>query len=536
MIRTIVVDDEIWVCQLIKSLIDWQELGFELVGDADDGQRALEMILEKKPDLVITDIRMPGFTGLSLTERLRSSLPDTICVVISGYSDFDYARQALENGVFAYLLKPIDKTELTNVLLRVRKSIMQRHEEESENNRVKDKLIQSISHLKEDYFRKLMFGEIKEPKTMEEICEEYGVRFKPGKYRAVLYEITGAGAKSDSDEMLRQNITDNIYDLLPGRFGPNCCDTVKFTLPGRVALLLNYGEDKQTEVLENIYDSYEKVMEKVHMHRDYGLVIGIGEEASDLEGLRDSFLNAEVAARARIYYKDKNVISISGEEYAKRSLEDVLSFEKESRLIRQMDVLDTQSLEKTIREIMQQPLKLHPALVFELAEKIADILFNVIRRRKDPVEFEEITQEKLVRDIRESYSIEEMIMHITGMIRAAKDFYSLNQKDQQKRTVEQIKRFIHDHYMENIGLEDISGTVFLSSKYASLLFKQEMNTTIMEYLTDYRMDIAKELLLKKKYRTAEIMKMVGYNDARYFSKVFKKRVGINPTEYRKLFT
>ena len=169
MIKTLIVDDEVWVCRLIENLVDWREMGFELVGTADNGQLAYDMIVERQPELVITDIRMPGFSGLELIEKIKTVFPETLFVVISGYSDFSYARQALENGVFSYLLKPIDRTELGNMLVRVRKNLEMRADRELENNLVKDRLRQSLVHLKEEYFKKLLFRETVPDKTPEGI-------------------------------------------------------------------------------------------------------------------------------------------------------------------------------------------------------------------------------------------------------------------------------------------------------------------------------------------------------------------------------
>ena len=120
MIRTIIVDDEYWVCQLICDLIDWNSYGFEIVGQAYNGEEALASISSQKPDLVFTDVRMPGLSGLELIEKCQPLSPDTKFVIISGHSEFEYAKSAMQNGALGYLLKPVDPEELTDLLSSIK--------------------------------------------------------------------------------------------------------------------------------------------------------------------------------------------------------------------------------------------------------------------------------------------------------------------------------------------------------------------------------------------------------------------------------
>lgn len=159
MIRTVIIDDEIWVCQLIKNIVDWGAMGFEIVEVAYDGEAGLEAILRQHPQLVLTDIRMSGMDGIQLMQKVRERKLDTKFIVISGYDDFVYAQGALKYGALGYILKPVDRRELTDFLMSVRDELFVGKMEENKKKEIEGKLNESIEQLRIQYFQGCLLGE-----------------------------------------------------------------------------------------------------------------------------------------------------------------------------------------------------------------------------------------------------------------------------------------------------------------------------------------------------------------------------------------
>jgi len=190
MIKAIIADDEIRVCQLIKNLINWDVIGIEIVGEADNGITAYDLICNKNPDIVITDIRMPGLDGLALIKKVRETKPKTSFIIISGHKHFEYAQNAVKYGVEEYLLKPINKEELTNILIKLRDRLLENSERLEDDKKIKTQLASSTDKLRKQLLANVMVdSDVLIIEDLEKINTEYQFSFKSGCFQAIALKL-----------------------------------------------------------------------------------------------------------------------------------------------------------------------------------------------------------------------------------------------------------------------------------------------------------------------------------------------------------
>ena len=215
MIRVLVADDEEKACQLICKLIRWEELEMKLVGTASNGIGALQMIEAEHPDLVLTDIRMPGYDGMELLKRARIQNPDMEFIIISGYSHFEYAQTAIRYGLSDYILKPVNEEALNATLQKVRQRYMEHQALTEKNLEQKKQQVLDQARVRETLWMDLEYARI--PRNMEALNEKYWYHFQEEKFRTFLIQ-----ADVKNNENLSENYADNVMELVnskvPGLF------------------------------------------------------------------------------------------------------------------------------------------------------------------------------------------------------------------------------------------------------------------------------------------------------------------------------
>jgi len=539
MISTIIVDDELWVCQLIKRIVKWEELGFSIIGEAYDGNEAFDMVNSKKPDLVVTDIRMPGLDGISLIEKAKESRLDTNFIIISGYSDFEYAKSALKYGAMGYLLKPINRKELTDLLILTRNKILSHKDRLFEEKLVKGKLAHSLSQLKEKFFLNLLLSDAKaENVDIDRINHEYESNFKQGCFQIVIFKIDCKNCVRIS-ERARKEVLDSIQQVISSEFENACFDMVTAKLNNQVFCILNYDLLKNSAIRNFIHTSFDKIKKNVFLMRDFDLTVGIGSCEADFNSLHRSYNLAQNSIKARVTIGVDQVIDISKYEYTNIELKELFPIEKEMKLACFLEVFDNKSAEALVAEVLHiftQRKEINPCLLFEVCYEIVEVFYKVMRRIDIGIEKEYMTKGVVYSDIAECKSVKQVLDYFGELFDGARNFYNNLKQNQNRKAIEMVKSYICDHYREDISLNDVANLVFLNPKYLGELFKKETGINFSEFVINYRLDVAKELLKDIRYRTNEVAELVGYRDAKHFSKLFKKFVGVNPAQYKKMFT
>ena len=543
MVKVYLVEDEIIIRQSIKNSIDWEKEGYELVGDASDGELALPVILKEKPDILITDIRMPFMDGLELSRMVKAELPDIKIVILSGYDDFEYAKQAIKIGVAEYLLKPVSSA----VLLEHLSEIAEKVRDEREDLALKKVYYQEMQE-NEELIKMKFLGELISGKLSLADAMEKGKRFHMNLsgpfYRIILFKfIQEDHVQAEQSEALAE-----AYEAV-GNYVDGLKDAFRFQrgVEGWAFLLTSVEEDMEAQT-ERFIEGLKEVIAPFEALTWFG---GIGSEAARLRELRYSFREADKAFAGRFVQEPNQIISVEQLNYEQLDNEFDANIFGE---INQFDQIITRFLSSGSREEVESFVG---ALFTEISEDhfrslmirqyiIMDIYATVLafckKLRKDTgadgeaagqMESLRENEEILKRAVLTAESVDDIKDYIGTLLDHVIELRNTLSGRRYSDIIRTARKRIEQDYMsEDISLNTVAAEVCMSPSYFSSVFSKEMGKTFIEYLTEVRMEKAKQYLVCSSMKTSEISYEVGYKDPHYFSYIFKKTQGCTPKEYR----
>lgn len=530
MLKVLIVDDEMWVCKLIGSLINWEDYGYTIVGQAYDGNSALTMISELEPDIVFTDIRMPGMDGLALAQTATEMGVDTKFVIISGYSDFAYAKSALEQGVLDYLLKPVDPDELISLLTRIQPRLTNGPVKEVQ---LREQLDKSRRQFKEQFLLNYLTDKTKlNNGSLSYVNTEYGTHFSDGLFQALQFKLDEKMAVSSE---LNQSITAEMIDYLYEQLEGLCFDFSAFRLNLSVIAVANYATESVKQFDLMVGETMQYFRNSLPNIMRYSLTLGKGLVKREFSGLTDSFHSALDAIRARIVLGTDRIIDAAGQQdISTLDTADLFTPQYRNQIIRYIEHADQADPVEIIQAAFQ---KYHetasPALIFLLAQHTLEIIYTTMRSVSEQFEIDH-PKSAADQQLDSINSIEQLTRFLSELLEAAHAMFS-NLNNTSSSMIDLLLNYIDEHYNEEISLKELSELVFLNPKYVSELFKKETGINFSDYLASRRIEMAKRFLMDPRKKITEISAQVGYNDSKYFSKLFKKIVGLNPVQYRKLY-
>jgi two-component system response regulator YesN len=522
--RVLLADDEEEIRQGISRKIDWSGLGFELAGQAENGAEALELAEQLRPDVVLTDIKMPFMDGLELCRRLKQQLPAAKLVVFSGFDDFEYARQAIGMNVSEYILKPINAPELSGVLARLREQLDERRLELRDLELLRRRYEESLPVLRELFYARLLAGQLS-PEQVQERAALYEIDLSPGTWAAALIYVDGGGRTAKSGELLRLS----VQTFFEKNFALQGCEvrTVLYNDTGAILAHLTgpeqiYPLTRELERLCAMAESYLEVLPTV----------GVGRPCNGPEELRASVEGARSALDYRMLTGGETVLYIGDLEPDQARW---LSFEEEDqrRLAAAVKLGAPGQAEEIIRELMERlrSSRSSPAQCHLFCMEIVTSLIKLARTAGAEEIFAAGAADLTA--ITSLRSLEEMGRWLTGYCQSLQETLGHQRTDSAWRTVEKAKDYIARHYADSeMSVEALCAHLYLSPTYFSTLFKRETGMSFTGYVTEVRMNTAADLLRSTEEKTYLIAQRVGYSDPNYFSYVFKRRFGVSPTKYR----
>lgn len=526
MLSVIIVDDEPAICDLIRNLVEWESLDMYPAGIAYDGDQAYHMICTQNPDIVVTDIRMPGLDGLDFISKVREKNQDIAFIIISGYEEFKYAQKALQLNVEDYLLKPINKHELNQLLLRIKAA------KEREKQRELD-LLQATGN--RDTIRKQwikMF--INQPgvildSSLEEANAKFYFHFQQGYFFACMLKID---FKNDYQVTLedKDHLIIKIGGIIGAQLAGNCADMEIFSDNDLLYLIVNYtnAEEGTTPQLRKMFAGLmETLLKKYNWIR---MTCAIGRRVSEWSDLGKSFEDLQNLIYMRIWYGSDSIFDAEsqGVNFSKRIR--LPAFEQDN-LFRIVDTFQSNDLSHWAEETMAKYLKdfIYPPVgIIHLAIEICNLVDGRLEKSGFLPElnpFEDTIKECL------SYSefLDRFRFYLSERMKKSAEV----QNSRNSKSIRAAVKYIEDNFQKQITLDELAEVVHLNPVYLSALFKKETDRTLTDYIIDIRIQHAKELLRTTFLSVQEIVDKIGYKDNRYFSRLFRKNVGIYPTEYRK---
>ena len=531
MYTAIIADDEVRICMLLRKLIDWEKMNIRIIGEYHDGQQALEAIYELQPNIVISDIKMPKLDGLQIVKQCSEAKIHCSFLLISGHADFEYAKMAIQYNVDNYLLKPISKNELENNI----RQIIQHYEKEAYNNQKKHQTEQQLEKSKTQLLLQLFSNLVlirnwKGGRNQQDIQNEYQI--PPALMTSFIRVLSIScaicdGFTKEQENTIRKQISNysvmllekNMTCAVPLIYGRNVYIMIEETDALSLTQLLN----TLLEMLKTKFNEYCTITMGVSTQLQGICSISV---SSRIEA--DRALNCRYNyGNGKIYYAEniKEETQLLNTEKYKKKLDFCMETQDITRINEFFHSLSSDFSDATysVEAILDMLNVLKQLLIQQL-----------FKENEDPGRMEMFVDcyESALANATDKPSLFERLRiivaeELTRQLEQIEKVQSLH--------IKQAVEFIQKNYHKDISLADISNHVYMNPTYFCSLFKKEMGKGFSDYLQEIRMAEAQTLLSHTYLSIADISERVGYNNARYFSKVFQKAVGIKPSEYRYLY-
>ncbi|MGC5776707.1 response regulator [Paenibacillus pabuli] len=527
MYRVLLVDDEEDVREGLVVEVDWEALDLRIVGLAENGREALEMAERVEPDIVVTDISMPFMDGLELARRLRERNPLVKVVILTGYDEFDYARQAVSLSVDEYLLKPFSAGHLTELLTRLRAQMAHEVAEREDVQQLRDHYYTSLPLLQADLMATLLHRQ-KSPEYIHGKAKQCGLNLHGKRYGVSVLTLHMDGEQSEDAE-LKQFAALNIAAEVWTEHGAG------HAFMHQEAIVLLYvdrwgeedGEKRQQQALEN-------VMRSINHYLRIPATVGSGQIVNTLAGVKHAYEDALLALDYRLVPGTDSLIYIADVE---RQTAGRLRFDelKQQTLTRCLKAGTQAELEEALEIIFREITVEHGRSDIQLY--LIEVLTNVWKAAQASGEaMEDIFGAgfQLYTDLFRLPGLSEARGKVREVCLLVQHRIASGRQHVYKDIVEQALSFTKEHYADpDLSIQKVCGHLHISSGYFCGIFKKEVQLTFLQYLMQIRMEAAKELLRSTEMKSFEIAAQVGFAEPNYFSFCFRKHIGVSPKEYRK---
>jgi two-component system response regulator YesN len=534
MYKVLLVDDEALIREAISENIQWTEMGFHFMGACENGRQAMEVIEKEQPDLLLTDINMPFVDGMELTKFVYENYPDTKVIIISGFDEFEYAKNAVKYRVLEYILKPITPREFLETLMRVKEMFDERRESQRDMKKIRSAYVSNLPVVQGRYLYHILNGTADYSKIAEK-QEELRLNLQADYYNTALVE----GDSLDPFIKQYENIKDElalfaIYNITAEIVAE---EKVGLAFQGmdEKTVILFMGEDKDL-LKSKIKEVLPKVRQAIERFLNIQTTVAVGKMVSSLEELPDSFAKTKSALEYKFMLGGNQ--TIDAEEYAeiRNSAKHVDVFEWASQIATAMRTNRGEEIaEKTdrfIEQIKMSYVNKNRSFVY-----VQNLVLSVINLLELPEELEEEIYDRerwFMNQINCCENLDEVAKRIHETFKFIENVMLKQRDSYGKRQAMLALDYIEKNYADSsVTLNSVCSALAMSTSYFSSIFKNYTGETFIECLTKKRMEKAKLLLEQGNMKTYEIAEAVGYSDAHYFSISFKKAVGKSPTEYAK---
>ena len=522
----LLVDDEEDVIQIIMKKIDWESMGFCVVGYAHNGVEALEMAEELQPDVVMTDIKMPYMDGLTLSRKLKELYRTVKIIIFSGFDEFEYAKEAIQIEVEEYILKPIDAGNLKEVFGRIREKIDREIDEKRNVDKLREYYMESLPILQENFYTSLIDGRIPEGE-IEKYLADYQISLTGPYYVVSILHISTTDIPQNMNSFL---LGVSVKKLAEEHMEGEWKSRILMYL-GDILIITQLEEQDQITVFTDFMDQLCRLAKHVC---EATVTAGIGYVCNNLPDIRISWQGARSAVSYRVLYGNARAINIA-EIDPMENVDERWEEQEIQKILKKIRMGNSEELETEInhciRRFVQNGTTMQKYQIF-----IMGLLTEIFRfcnnNQLDSAEFYGEKGELFERcmQMESPEELEKWLLKICEKLRQTV------QQERQASTrsfVSKAIEYVQEHYSDrNITIESICRELGVSAAYFSTVFKKETGKTFIGFLTDYRMEKAVELLMTTGDKTYIIAEKVGYADPNYFSYAFKKQYSMSPSKYR----
>ena len=523
MIKLLLMDDEYFFRESLKKSVEWELLGIEICAEADNGEKALSMLKKYTPDIILADINMPKMDGLTFIQKAKEIRNDIKIIIISGYDRFDYAKRAIHMGVKGYLLKPVDEKELMGLLKAAVDEIQQEKIITYEQKQFRQKFDKS-QYVAKQYCLKelLLLNEDKEVSEIEENIKEVLAGWNS-------FTVIVGKVEQGEDLALLNFIASNI---LGEKLGKSCRFENLQDDRKNIVFLVNQMDAIERDAFCGILEDCQKIFSD---RLDRKVLFGIGNTYHSYENIYRSYQEAIKVLPFDISQMEKPVINYQDADNVGQSGPS-LSAQQKIQITMRLNENDFESLREMTGDIFKE---LEGRCLTEDAVRIFSIELLLLCMNKihtgDKKQTGGIRREQLFDRLDKINSYSELKGYILEVYQAACSEGNQQGGIKPERTPERIREvvsFIEGHYQEEkLSVESIAKEFYINYNYLCVLFKKHMDITINDFITETRMQKALEMMYNGAFVVQEIAEKVGYTNVNYFSKCFKKKFGVPPSQY-----
>lgn len=532
MLKVMIVDDEPIILDKLRYGIDWAANGCEIIAEANDSAKALKLAVEFRPEIIFSDICMPLMNGIELADAIRQNLPQSVVILISGYDDFGFAQQAIESGVFRYLLKPINNEILLKVLEEAKSYLALREQEIREKEILRNQIKNSLPRLREKFFTDLINKDISRELLAQQLqflelnplSDLYSViNIHPDDY----HNLTTA-LKEEEFQIYRTH----LLNMLQNNLQENTSFLFGFqNKPGELIIIYGINSERDQDL---IFQGIQKTQE--NSDEMYGITFsaGIGRLYSDFYRLSLSYREASLALDFKLWAGKRVIIPYndientqSGHLFFHPDYDGFITILRSGSLEKVNDFIDKIFRAFKAKEYASRSF-LHLTMLGLINQMIRCLMeFNI--------SFEEVFRPSFdpFQEVNSLETLSDMENWFRELTRNTITYIHQHKQDVSKNFVEKAKIYLEKNYTDpTLNLTKVAENVYVSSCYLSHLFKEITGSTVIEYLNKIRIKAAKKMLKETQLKVYEIAEQAGFNDYHYFGIVFKKITGLSPLEYR----
>lgn len=519
MLKLLIVDDEMLICKMIEKFIDWESIDIQIIGIANDGLEAYDQYILHKPDIILTDIKMPLCDGIKFSKRVRVLDENVEFIIMSAFADFEYAQSAIKLGCVEYVLKPLDEDELEKIMIglisKIKKNykdkkmiqntksqrnqqLLYKHMQKGNSNQITTDLITDININFDDYF-------LISINLLSENINQY---------------MDISNLKEEQIHLMRDKITQ-----LSEKYGQ--CYLFDFDNSSWVLIISGVN-------MKGIVDFALEIVQYFLMTYNITISVCFSDRTSYLSNLPETYTKLTKLNRYNFYIDSTNILgygyNCSIEEFNKLSLidtqKDIIKNIKEGNRIQA--VLLLKSILKTSKNINPLYLDEIYEICYEIIILIKKCMTDYYVALEDSEEITNISYDTLLK----YNNIDKLNAFMSEVVIRVSELF-MNGPVIGNKIIERSIKYMEENYDKKLSLNDISEYMAMSKNYFCYIFKKETGKNLWTYLTEIRMDKAKKLIDNTNLKTYEIAYQLGYENPNYFSKIFKKTFNMTPSEYKK---
>ncbi|QAY68011.1 response regulator [Paenibacillus protaetiae] len=533
MIKLLIVDDEPNIRKGIRTSIEWEQYGIEVAGEAADGAEALEKALQLKPHIVVTDIRMPLMDGLELARRLKNELPAARIVILSGYEDFSFAKEALSIGVQDYLLKPVGAEELIELLLKISEDIKRAEADKRNQQSLNMVLNENYQAIKSDFINRILQGGFSNPASIMDKAALLKIPLDGPQHILLAVDIDDfALMTEDLPESKRELIRFSVMNIAEEVLLSHASGLVCYSEFDHLIGLMN-GNRLNEDFIARIC---EDIQQAVRTYLKLSVSIGISGICSRISDLNIAYAEAFSALKAKIHKGKASLIRYHDLAVSPAPHHVLYPSEEEKVIIGCLKTINTAELQNAIDQIFNRFAagQTDAARIRSICGRL--LLMSVSGIEEMSVDVSSIigTDFNPYREMERFDTLEDLRNWMNHLLGRLSGLVQENKNEKFKGVIKTALRYMEENYDRAVSLADVAAVVYVTPNYLSRIFKEEMGLNFVEWLNRYRIEKAKALLAEPGAKTYSVAEKVGYSDYKYFSQMFKRFVSCSPKEYKEL--